>query len=60
MMILFVYVILDFLGNFVVRFIFVKYFFVLYFLFVKKVMMGICVSVYLDWEEIIVIVLIIV
>lgn len=60
MMILFVYVILDFLGNFVVRFIFVKYFFVLYFLFVKKVMMGICVSVYLDWEEIIVIELIIV
>lgn len=60
MMILFVYVILDFLGNFVVRFIFVKYFFVLYFLFVKKVMMGICVSVYLDWEEIIVIEMIIV
>lgn len=60
MMILFVYVILDLLGNFVVRFIFVKYFFVLYFLFVKKVMMGICVSVYLDWEEIIVIELIIV
>lgn len=60
MMILFVYVILDFLGNFVVRFIFVKYFFVLYFLFVKKVMMGICVNVYLDWEEIIVIELIIV
>lgn len=51
MMTLSAYVILDSLGNFVVRLIFVKHLLVLHLLFAKKVMMGICVSVHLDWEE---------
>lgn len=51
MMTLSAYVILDSLGNFVVRPIFVKHLLVLHLLFAKKVMMGICVSVHLDWEE---------
>lgn len=51
MMTLSAYAILDSLGNFVVRLIFVKHLLVLHLLFAKKVMMGICVSVQLDWEE---------
>lgn len=51
MMTLSAYAILDSLGNFVVRLIFVKHLLVLHLLFAKKVMMGICVNVHLDWEE---------
>lgn len=51
MMTLSAYAILDSLGNFVVRLIFVKHLLVLHLLFAKKVMMGICASVHLDWEE---------
>lgn len=51
MMTLSAYAILDSLGNFVVRLIFVKHLLVLHLFFAKKVMMGICVSVHLDWEE---------
>lgn len=51
MMTLSAYAILDSLGNFVVRLIFVKHLLVLHLLFAKKVTMGICVSVHLDWEE---------
>lgn len=51
MMTLSAYAILDSLGNFVVRLIFVKHLLVLHLLFAKKVMMDICVSVHLDWEE---------
>lgn len=51
MMTLSAYAILDSLGNFVVRLIFVKHLLVLHLLFAKKVMISICVSVHLDWEE---------
>lgn len=51
MMTLSAYAILDSLGNFVVRLIFVKHLLVLHLLFAKKIMMDICVSVHLDWEE---------
>lgn len=51
MMTLSAYAILDSLGNFVVKLIFVKHLLVLHLLFAKKVMMGICASVHLDWEE---------
>lgn len=51
MMTLSVYAILDFLGNCVVRLISVKRHLVLHLLSAKKVMMGIGVSVHMDWEE---------